>query len=277
MTTVDTHALELTGGRATAQAGGHDGAAMVGCTAVAVWSALRMALFVIAGALPVLSISAHVFGIVAINVAARSVVLPVVVLALLVAMRPSPEATLARRGLLAGLIAVTLYDATRLPFVLTGIWPDFIPRVGGWVARSDEPHAVLGYGWRYVGNGGGIAVFFVFACAALGRRRQLVRLGVAYGVIVWSGLMATVMLADRGQALLFAITPLSVMVSLVGHLVYGSMLGWVYARMLRRDPDINRLMAAEVSREAWLRYAKRRRTNPRRRAPLALRPVGQVQ
>lgn len=245
-------------------------------SAGAVSSALRIALFVIAGALPVLSISAHVFGIIAIDVAARSVVLPVVVLALLVAMRRSPEATLVRRGLLSGLIAVALYDATRLPFVLTGIWPDFIPRVGGWVVGNDEPHAVLGYAWRYIGNGGGIAVFFVFGCAALDRRRQLVRLGIAYGVIVWSGLIATVMLADRGQALLFAITPLSIAVSLVGHLVYGSMLGWVFACMLRRDPSINRLVAADIGRAAWLRHVTRPRTTPGRHASPVWRPAGQV-
>jgi len=207
----------------------------------AIWSALRIGVFVIAGALPVLSISAHVFEIVPIDVAARYAVAPALVSALLLAMRPSLEATLFRRGLLAGLVAVTLYDAVRLPFVLTRIWPDFIPRVGGWVMGSDEPNAVLGYTWRYVGNGGGMAVFFVMACAAFGVQRHLVRLGVAYGVFVWSGLIATVTLAERGEALLFDISALSIAVSLVGHLVYGSVLGLVYARMLRRDASLSRV------------------------------------
>jgi hypothetical protein len=213
---------------------------------IAVWSTLRAGLFVTAGALPVLAISAHVFGLVPIDVAARYAVVPAALSALLLALRPSFEARLFRRGLLAGLVAVSLYDAVRLPFVLTGIWPDFIPRVGGWVVSSDEPNAVLGYTWRYVGNGGGMAVFFVFACAVLGVRRHLVRLGVAYGVFVWSGLIATVTLAERGQALLFEISPLSITVSLVGHLVYGSVLGFVYTRMLSGDPSLGQLPAADL-------------------------------
>lgn len=198
----------------------------------------RMALFAVAAGLPVLSISAHVFGIVTIYWAARYVVLPAMLLALVLVLAEVPEATVVKQGAVAGLIAVAAYDFTRLPFVLLGLWADFIPRVGGWVVVNEGfpiLHAVLGYTWRYIGNGLGIGVFFFLACSLFQVRRHFVPLAVAYGVFVWSGLMATVVLAERGQKLLFAITPLSVTVSLTGHLVYGLVLGLIKARVARRE------------------------------------------
>src|SRR4029450_12801248 len=133
---------------------------------------------------------------------------------------------------------VAAYDSIRLPFVLFGLWSDFIPRVGGWVAGSEEIsalHVVLGYAWRYFGNGMGIGIFFFLACSVLQVRRHFVALAVAYAVFVWSGLMATVILAPHGQEMLFTITPLSVTVSLIGHLVYGLVLGLVKDRFARHD------------------------------------------
>jgi len=202
------------------------------------WSTGRIALFAVAAGLPVLSISAHVFGVMAIHWAALHVVLPTLLVALVLVLAGVPEATVVKKGAAAGLIAVAAYDCTRLPFVLLGLWHDFIPRVGGWVAVDEGPptlHAVLGYTWRYFGNGMGIGVFFFIACAVLRVRRHFVAIAVAYAVFVWSGLMATVVLATHGQKLLFAITPLSVSVSLAGHLVYGLVLGLVKDRFERRD------------------------------------------
>jgi hypothetical protein len=198
----------------------------------------RIGLFGVAAGLPVLSISAHVFGIMPINWAAVHVVLPALLVALGLVLARVPEATVVTRGAAAGLIAVAMYDFTRLPFVLLGLWSDFIPRVGGWVVLNEgfpALHAVLGYTWRYLGNGLGIGVFFFLACSVLRVRRHLVALGVAYGVFVWSGLMATVALAPHGQELLFALKPLSVTVSLTGHLVYGLVLGLIKVHFARRD------------------------------------------
>jgi hypothetical protein len=81
----------------------------------------------------------------------------------------------------------------------------------------------------------GIGVFFFLACAVFPVRRHFVALALGYGVFVWSGLMATVILAAHGQELLFALTPLSVTVSLTGHLVYGLVLGLVKVRLSRPD------------------------------------------
>lgn len=203
----------------------------------ALWSTGRMALFAVTAGLPVLSISAHVFGIVTIHWAALHVVLPAMLLALVLVVAQVPEAAVVKQGAVAGLIAVAAYDCTRLPFVLLGLWSDFIPRVGGWVVHQGfpTPNAALGYTWRYFGNGLGIGVFFFLACAVFQVRRNFVPLALAYGMFVWSGLMATVILAEHGQKLLFALTPLSVTVSLTGHLVYGLVLGLVKARFARRE------------------------------------------
>jgi hypothetical protein len=204
----------------------------------ALWSMGRIGLFAVAAGLPVLSISAHVFGVVPIHWGAFHVVLPTMLAALVLVLARAPEAAAVKRGAAAGLIAVAAYDGTRLPFVLLGLWADFIPRVGGWVVVNEgfpALHAVLGYTWRYLGNGLGIGVFFFLVCSVFRVRRRLVALAVAYGVFVWSGLMATVILAANGQKLLFTITPLSVTVSLAGHLVYGLILGLIAARFASRD------------------------------------------
>jgi hypothetical protein len=198
----------------------------------------RIGFFGVAAGLPVLSISAHVFGIMPIHWAASHVVLPALLVALILVLARAPEATVVKQGAAAGLIGVAAFDSTRLPFVLFQLWSDFIPRVGGWIVGSEEIsalHAVLGYSWRYFGNGMGIGVFFFLACAVLRVRRHFVALGLAYAVFVWSGLMATVILATDGQAMLFTITPLSVTMSLIGHLVYGLVLGLVKDRFARRD------------------------------------------
>ena len=57
-------------------------------------------------------------------------------------------------------------------------------------------------------------------------KRRIVLAGVAYGICpVWSGLILTDALAPSGQAL-FALTPTTVILSLVGHLIYGTVLGF---------------------------------------------------
>jgi hypothetical protein len=90
--------------------------------------------------------------------------------------------------------------------------------------------AVVGYLWRYVGDGGGIGItFFVLAAAVgLGRRsrRDIVLAAVAFAVFpVWAGLIGTVALAPRGQEMLFPLTATTVTLSLIGHLIFGFVLG----------------------------------------------------
>jgi len=49
-------------------------------------------------------------------------------------------------------------------------------------------------------------------------------LGIGYGVAIWSCLLLTLFLAPQEVAL-FELTPLTLTLSLIGHVVYGGVLG----------------------------------------------------
>lgn len=203
----------------------------------------RTAVLGTAGAAPVTAISLDVFGVLPLRLAACFLVVPLLLGSLVLVRRRSPEALWARRGFVAGLAGVAAYDAMRLPLVLLNIWPDFIPRLGGWVLGSDSPDVPVGYLWRWIGDGGGIgAAFFLFCGMIQLHRRPLLRrypmvLSIGYGVLIWSGLLCTVTLPARGATMLFRLTPLSFVLSLLGHLVYGSVLGWYLRRCLPADGE----------------------------------------
>jgi len=216
-------------------------------------SILRVVALAVAGAAPILAIPAYVSGLVDLHDAARFLVTPMGLIAVGLALGHSREAAWAMRGMLAGLLAVTAYDALRMPLVYFDIWPDFIPRLGGWIVGSDDPHVVVGYLWRYIGDGGGIGLVFFLACAIAGFRRgtplgrHSVALGIGYGVFVWSGLIGTVLLLDAGPAMLFELTFTSVSLSLLGHLIYGSILGLCYRWSINQEPaEPNKRPAGEL-------------------------------
>lgn len=104
--------------------------------------------------------------------------------------------------------------------------------------ESHGESTLLGYLWRYFGDGGGIGLVFFMLCGILGVHRGTrlgripVLLGIGYGVFVWSGLMATIILSSDGASLLFCISPPCVALSLVGHLIFGSVLGLCYRAFL---------------------------------------------
>ncbi|MGN6723874.1 MAG: hypothetical protein ACTHJM_14795 [Marmoricola sp.] len=201
----------------------------------------RAALLLTAGAAPVSAIAVHVIGWMPMRESAPFVVAPLALIAVVLIAKRSLEAQWALRGAVAGLIAVMAYDAVRMPLVWLNIWPDFIPRMGGWVTGGHGTNALIGYAWRYVGDGAGIGLaYFAFCAVVLQIGPNLVRahpimLSVAYGIFVWSGLVATVAIPPDGQALLFKLTAASFGLSLLGHLIYGSVLGICLNRYLVRD------------------------------------------
>lgn len=192
----------------------------------------RAGLFLLAGAAPVSAIAVHVAGWVPMRDSAMFAVAPLVLLAAVLLAQRSFEARWALQGAIAGLVAVLAYDAVRMPLVWLDIWPDFIPRMGGWITGAHGGDVGAGYAWRYLGDGAGIGLAYFAFCAVLLRSpwRALVRscpiaLSVFYGVFVWTGLIVTVALPPHGQTLLFKLTPTSFGLSLLGHLIYGSVLG----------------------------------------------------
>ncbi|WP_322769501.1 hypothetical protein [Frankia sp. Cr1] len=204
-------------------------------------SLARVGLLMTAGALPVLSIPLYVFNLLPISASARFLVLPLAVIVIAMALHRSVEARWAVRGFTAGLIAVTAYDALRMPMVYTKIWPDFIPRLGGWIIGDVPTNIPVGYAWRYIGDGGGIGMAFFVLCGAVGLwrfpalARRPILLGIGYGIFVWSGLVATIALSSRGTELLFPLSWQSLGLSLTGHLIYGSVLGIYLRRALATE------------------------------------------
>jgi len=126
-----------------------------------------------------------------------------------------------------------VYDIFRLDTVyLLGWWDDFIPTMGTWITGRAETRsgAVVGYLWRYIGDGGGIGIAFFVIALAVGlhrrSRRDVVLAAVTFAVFpVWTGLIATVALAPRGEQLMFPLTATTVSLSLIGHLIFGLVLG----------------------------------------------------
>jgi hypothetical protein len=199
----------------------------------------RIKLLMIAGAMPVSSIPLYILGWLPMTYAAMFFVIPLTLLTAGMIAHRSPEAVWAARGVGAGLVAVAAYDAVRMPLVWANIWPDFIPKLGGWITGTQQDNALVGYTWRYLGDGAGIGLsFFVFCGVVVAIRPSLVTarpvlLSVGYGIFVWGGLLATVVLPARGQEMLFRLTPASFGLSLLGHLIYGSVLGLALRRIVR--------------------------------------------
>ncbi|MGH3430520.1 MAG: hypothetical protein ACRDQZ_23635, partial [Mycobacteriales bacterium] len=86
--------------------------------------------------------------------------------------------------------------------------------------------------WRYVGDCGGIAVAFFALAAALRigswSRRWVLTLAVGYGMFpVWTGLVLTDLFAPKGREL-FPLSLTTLALSLIGHLIYGLILGYGY-------------------------------------------------
>lgn len=198
-----------------------------------VWWTLRLGVHLAVAGIPLLAISADVFGLVRLQTVAIWVLLPLLaVLATVVFADPHPSDRVVLIGFLCGLVACAAYDAFRLPTIyVMHLWGDFFGSVGGW-ATGSESNYLVGYLWRYIGDGGGIAITF-FALAATLRvaswpRRRVIALAVGYAVCpVWTGLVVTDLLAPTGREL-FPISATTLTVSLIGHLIYGLVLGYGY-------------------------------------------------
>jgi hypothetical protein len=208
---------------------------------------VRVAIHVSLASLPVLGITAEVFGLFSLYDLAIYVLLPLVALtAAMAVFAPDRFDMIVLYGFIWGILACAAYDAFRLPTIYIGhLWSDFFGLVGGW-ATNGRPNFAVGYLWRYFGDGGGIAVPF-FIQAALFRLCERMTAGgviaaaIAYAVCpVWTGLVLTDAFAPAGHAL-FPLTPVTLVLSLIGHLIYGCVLGigcWHSRHLHRHSPSI---------------------------------------
>ena len=176
------------------------------------------------GFAPIGALCMALFGVMPLHHSARFVVLPAVALALVIAWRHPRWGRVALVGFVAGLLATAFYDVTRLALVWVGVWPDFIPPIGRLALDDPQAHPVWGYLWRFLGNGGGMAVTF----ALLPWRG--VRAGMAYGAFICLCLYATLLFAPGAQERLFPLNWATAAAAMIGHLDYGFALGWLLKR-----------------------------------------------
>jgi hypothetical protein len=205
-----------------------------------VWLSLAYFAF---GFAPITSLALALFGFVPLPVATVVLVLPAAGLAVALGVRYPDFGRLALRGYALGLLAVLVYDLSRVPGIVTGTWADFIPNIGALLLQRDDGHALLGYTWRWLGNGAGMGMAFFLAYPLVARRLPVLPAAVLFGVGVWTCLIATLVLAPQAQALLFRLSPFTMAFSLFGHLVFGGVLGVV---MWRTQANVRPYASATV-------------------------------
>ena len=182
------------------------------------------ALFMATGFMPVSAIVLHCTGILPLSLALGLLIFPFLLLLLSAGVYNRAIGYVALRGWVAGLVAVFIYDLSRLPFMFFG-WGDFIPKIGGWLTGTGEPDFAIGYAWRYIGNGGGMGMSFAVLCSLFTVRKNVIGKGILYGLFIFTCLMATLLIFPEAQKMMFKITPVAFFGSLTGHIVYGAVLG----------------------------------------------------
>jgi len=205
------------------------------------WVLARVVFVLVLASTPILGISVDVFGL--IPQCATSVVIVVLcaVLATLLTFAPHRIDIIVGRGLIAGMVACIVYDAARLFAVhVLRLMGDFIPVMGSWVTGEPDTagSAVVGYIWRYIGDGGGLGVAFFVVAFAIGIDRwsnvKAVLAAVGFAVFpTWAGLIATVALAPRGEEMMFPLNPATITITLIGHLIFGLVLGLAFLKAPR--------------------------------------------
>ena len=193
------------------------------------------------GFAPIAALALSLMGILTLPVATLLLVIPALVIAMGLSCYELRYGRLMLHGFVMGIVAVTCYDGVRIPFIMAGWMNDFIPSIGGMLVGDGSRHAVLGYLWRYLGNGGGMGMAFVCAFAVLKQLlaehhqtrltpRVTKHIALGVGCLVWVCLIVTLKISPGGEDQLFVITPASLLLSWIGHLVFGYTLGCLVSR-----------------------------------------------
>ena len=173
------------------------------------------------------AIACHVLGWCDLYLSSRFIVFPAFAAILIFSLHNQELGRKVLKGWIYGIIAVGIYDMSRVPFMLAG-WGDFIPTIGDWVLGENDVHPLVGYGWRYIGNGGGLGIAFVVFNEYFRVKLNKVLFGLIYGVGVFLCLDIVLATTPEAQALMFKLTTLNVTGSVVGHVVFGTVLGMLY-------------------------------------------------
>jgi len=195
---------------------------------------MSLAYFAI-GFSPITALAIAIIGIRPLYITALIMVVPSVVLGIALAFIFPSYGKLALKGLLIGLIAVFLYDCMRIPFIIAGIWGDFIPKISTWLLNTSQPNWLVGYLWRYLGDGGFMGMAFTVAYCSLKPRIGSRTAALAFGIAIWLCLLGTLLLAPHGQTMLFKLTLTTLSLSFLGHLIYGASIGLLFPSICREE------------------------------------------
>jgi hypothetical protein len=135
---------------------------------------------------------------------------------------------LALKGFLIGMLACLFYDSMRFVTIALGLWSDFIPKIGMMLLHTDKPDWVVGYIWRYIGDGGFMCVTFIMGYRLLKPKLDVRVAALSFGIAIWLCLIGTILLAPKGTEKLFPLTPVTFSLSLLGHIIYGLSIGFLY-------------------------------------------------
>lgn len=188
------------------------------------------------GFAPISALALSLMGICTLPFASLVLVIPALAVALGLGCYHPGYGRLMLRGFFMGIIAVTCYDCVRIPFTMVGWLDDFIPTIGVMLVGEGDHHVIVGYLWRYLGNGGGMGMAFAGAFAILRGRFLVLRLlgeqksALLFGSFVWACLIVTLKISPHGEEIMFVMNPTSLLLSLIGHLVFGFTLGCLVNR-----------------------------------------------
>jgi hypothetical protein len=196
---------------------------------------IRLAIFAI-GFSPIASLSLSTFNLIPLHISGPCIVLPAILSAIVIGILFPRYSPIMARGFLLGVASVFLYDLTcRFPFIASGTWPDFIPKIGNYLLGKEHVNWSVGYLWRYIGNGGGMGLAFYAMYPLFSKRIKPLRAGILYGVAVFCCLLITIYMSPSGRTYLFTPTLLTGLIGGLGHIVYGATLGYG----TRRFPDMS--------------------------------------
>ncbi len=193
------------------------------------------------GFAPITALALSLMGILALPFASLLLVVPALGIAMALGCYQPRFGKLMVHGYIMGIIAVTCYDGVRIPFIMAGWMNDFIPKIGVMLVGHGSHDAAIGYLWRYLGNGGGMGMGFVCAFALVKQLltehqqasitpRMTKHIALGFGCFVWACLIVTLKISPQGEDMMFVITPASLLLSWIGHLVFGYSLGCLVSR-----------------------------------------------
>jgi hypothetical protein len=182
-----------------------------------------------------------IIGWLPLDIAAYIFVWPSVIIWLAVGILYPDYGKLALKGFVIGILACLFYDAMRFAAIELGLWGDFIPRIGMWLLHTDKPDWLIGYVWRYVGDGGFMSTAFVVGYFSLKPKLDVRIAALSFGLAIWVCLVGTILLAPHGVDMLFPLTPVTLGLSLLGHIIYGLSIGFLYHVFIPKNVGIRQI------------------------------------